>query len=237
MTSPKSWDEYEIKARYVPCLISVIPLSHFLILLLGKVFWSTLASDAKWLLVVSNMGLPLVAVIALIQIQCHIGKQWIEEGVFGQGGKYFPTTDMLLLNGGLISNDAKNRIRAKATKMFGINFHDKNMEDADPEEARLIAREAVGHVRRRVGKGVMTHQYNIRYGFMRNLIGGSFWAIFGSAGCVAIYALSSNWKASVPFAVLALVFLLMFLTKKVVLKKLAFTYADALYTEYTTKTK
>jgi hypothetical protein len=234
MTKPKSWDEYEIKARYIPCLITPIPLSHFLILFLGKTFWETLASEAGWILVVSNISMPLVAVIALIHLQCNIGKQWIEESVFGQGGASFPTTDMLLLHGGMISSDAKSRIRSKATQLFGITFPDQTQEAAAPEEARLVAREAIGQIRRYVGKGAMTHQYNIRYGFMRNLIGGFFWAITGSTGCATIYGLSKNWAAASLFAVLAALFLLLYFLKKRILKNLAYTYADSLLTEFIT---
>lgn len=35
MSDIKWWDEYEIKARYIPTFLSVVPMVHFLILFLG----------------------------------------------------------------------------------------------------------------------------------------------------------------------------------------------------------
>jgi hypothetical protein len=73
--SPKIWDEYEVKARYLPCLVSVIPLSHFLISVLGNTFFNNLISDSNWLLLVSNMEFPLVMVLCLIQSQITFFKK------------------------------------------------------------------------------------------------------------------------------------------------------------------
>ena len=38
MSMPKSWDEYEIKASYIPYFISMIPIMHFLTLLMRESF-------------------------------------------------------------------------------------------------------------------------------------------------------------------------------------------------------
>lgn len=234
MSLPKLWDEYEVKARYIPCFISVVPLVHFLIQLLGSSFWETIAGNIGWMLV-TNLSFSLIFMLALIQLQCGIAKHWIEESVFGKGGERFPTTDMLLLNEGYLSGEFKTRIREQISKMFAVNFLSIDLEKENLVEARLIAREAVGFVRRYVGKGVMTHQYNIRYGFMRNLIGGFIWVITGSLGCIVIYGINKNWAALSFFSVIALGFLILFSLKKPILNKLAFAYADTLFNEFLNK--
>ena len=54
--------------------------------------------------------------LALVQILYSFSKYFIEDSVFGEGGNNFPTTDMLLLKGGLISLERKERIRNKLTR-------------------------------------------------------------------------------------------------------------------------
>jgi len=45
MNQLKLWDEYEIRARYVPTFLSVIPMAHFLVLFLGEAFWKELSDN------------------------------------------------------------------------------------------------------------------------------------------------------------------------------------------------
>jgi hypothetical protein len=230
-------DEYEIKARYIPTFISVIPIVHFSILFIGGAFWNELIQSISWMLVIANLSLSLVVMLALVQIQCSLGKIWIEETIFGKGGERFPTTDMLLYGGGLISKERKERLRSRISDIFGCVFSSENEERNDPSNARLQAREAVGHVRTKVGHGVMTFQYNIRYGFFRNLIAGVVWATMGALGCSVIYFIDSRWKAMSLFITYTIIFLALYLFKKVILEKLAFSYADTLFTEFSNRQK
>lgn len=229
---PKIWDEYEIKARYLPCLVSIIPLSHSLIGFLGAAFFSHLTAESNWLLVVSNISFPLIMVLCLMQIQVVFSKTVIETNVFGQNGVRFPTTEMLLLTGGIISQEKKLLIRDNLSKSFGINFPMKDDETANQENSRMLARDAVAFIRKKVGKGIMTHQYNIRYGFFRNLIGGSIWAIPGSVGCTILYAINNNWADMAFFAMILLAYLLLLVLRKRILSSIAFSYADSLLIEY-----
>jgi len=98
----------------------------------------------------------------------------------------------------------------------------------------LFGNRYIGHVRTKVGRGVMTIQYNIRYGFFRNLIAGVVWAIIGSIGCSILYFFENNWKAMSLFIAYTFIFMALFLFKKIILEKLAFSYADTLFNEYST---
>jgi hypothetical protein len=229
---PKIWDEYEIKSRYLPCLVSVMPLSHFLIGILGITFFNHLIADSSWLLVVANISFPLVMVLCLIQIQVVFSKNVIETAIFGQNGIRFPTTEMLLLTSGIISQEKKVLIRNKLSKSFDVVFPTKDDEIANPENSRMLARDAVAFIRKKVGKGIMTYQYNIRYGFVRNLIGGIIWAIPGYFGCVVLYAINKNWTGMIFFAIILLGYLLLFILRKRILSSIALSYADSLSNEY-----
>lgn len=228
----KWWDEYEIKARYIPTFLSVIPIVHFSIVFFGGAFWNELFNSISWMLVIANISLSLIVMLALVQIQCSLGKIWIEESVFGKGGKRFPTTDMLLYNGGLISRQRKEQLRCRISDISGCVFSNEEEERADPSNARFQAREAVGHVRRKVGHGVMTIQYNIRYGFFRNLIAGMPWATIGGIGCSLMYFLENRWKPMSLFLAYILIFLALYLFKRAIIERLAYSYADTLFNEY-----
>lgn len=232
MNKMRWWDEYEVKARYIPTFLSVIPIVHFSIVFFGAAFWDELFTSISWILVITNVSLSLVIMLALSQFQCSLGKIWIEESVFGKGGERFPTTDMLLYNGGLNSKQRKEQLRRKIEDVSGCVFSTEEEENANPPNARLQAREAVGHVRAKVGHGVMTIQYNIRYGFFRNLIAGMAWAIIGGIGCSVMYFLDGRWKPMGLFITYTLIFLALYLFKRILLERLAYLYADTLFNEY-----
>ena len=233
MSMPNSWDEYEIKARYIPCLFSVIPLVHFLTLLMGESFWKSLSENISWLLV-ADLSMSVVIAIAFIQLQCGIAKHWIEESIFGKGGKYFPTTDMLLFSDPILSRNSKELLRDRILHDFNLKLMDERQENSDKDEARRLSREAIGFIRGFVGKGRMTHQYNIRYGFMRNLMGGYLWAMVGGLGSSIIYWLSGNWQAFGLFTFIVVLYLTLMFLKRQILKKLAYQYAETLLSEYLT---
>ncbi len=233
MSEIRGWDEYEIKARYIPTFLTAIPISQFLILLLGVAFWREIASNVSWMVVVSNLSLSLIMMIAIVQIQSSIAKYWVEESIFGKGGERFPTTEMVLYNdGGLISIQRKEQIRNKIIQSFGCTLSTESDEKNDAIQARLLARESVGYVRRAVGRGVMTFQYNIRYGFFRNLIGGSIWSFTGSIGCSIFYGINNNYRAMGIFILLTLIYSILFLLRNALLTNLAYTYADTLFNEF-----
>jgi len=231
MSKIKAWDEYEIKARYIPCFVAAVVPVHFCIQFLGESFWKTMVTNIGWL-VVANVSLSLVVTLALIQLQCGIAKHWIEEGIFGKGGINFPTTTILLFQDSFLSRSMKVAVREKIAKDFNFQLMDASQEKIDIDEARRLAREAVGFIRRYVDKGIMTYQYNIRYGFMRNLIGGALWGLAGSAGCTIWYGLHKNWQAVALFTVCTILFALLFLFRKRVLERFAYQYAETLLNEY-----
>ena len=236
MSGVKPWDEYEIKARYIPTFVSVVPLVQFLLLVMDRIFWSELINNISWMMV-ANLSLAFIVMLFMVQIQCTLGKHWIEESVFGKGGERFPTTDMLLYRGGLISREGKERLRKKISDFSDHDFSSETEEMKDPSNARLQAREAVGYVRTAVGRGAMTFQYNIRYGFVRNFIAGIVWNVIGCMGCFIFYGINNNWKPAILFIVYLIICVMLFAYKKRILERLAYSYADNLFNEFLIRSK
>lgn len=228
----KWWDEYEVKARYIPTFLSCVPLTHFLVIFFGSAFWGELYSSIGWMLVIPSVGISVLLVIALSQIQCSLGKFWIEESVFEGDGKYFLTTDMLLYSTGLNSKQNKRLLRRRIAALSNCKLATAEEEQGDPHNARLLAREAVGHVRGAVGRSATVLQCNIRYGFFRNLIAGMPFVVVGSGGCAVMYYFDDQVRTMYFFIGYLFVFVVLFACKKVILKRLSFSYADVLFNEY-----
>lgn len=227
---PKFWDEYEIKARYIPCFISVIPLVHFLVMLLGHSFWEEVVTEISWMVVITDISFSLVLMLSLIQLQTAIGKHIIEKSVFGRNGEYFPTNDILLLSSGFYSKEKKLELRKKIETHFNTKFPEDELVNI--ENSRLFVREINGQIRRLVGKGIMTYQYNIRYGFLRNIIGGFVWALVGSLGCIIMYILKKQWAAMSFFIALFIIWIILLIFKRNVLTGAAESYADNLFIDF-----
>lgn len=74
MTSLPRWcDEYEIKARYAPTLLSVVPACHFLLRLFGGSFWQELSGGVSLTTAAGNLSVSLVCMAALSVPVC-LGK-------------------------------------------------------------------------------------------------------------------------------------------------------------------
>jgi hypothetical protein len=125
--------------------------------------------------------------LGLMQVQCTIAKHLIQDRLFGKSGLFFPSTTMFLYDNNLLSRNRKNQIREKLLEKTGIKLSNAKDEMSDIENARLQAREAVNAIRNIVDHGSFTITYNIRYGFWRNLIGGSFFV------CASIF-ISTNGR-------------------------------------------
>jgi hypothetical protein len=225
-------DEYEIKARYIPTFICMIPLADFLFSFLGGKFFVELENSFSWMLF-GKLSVSFIFMVTFMQIQCFIGKHLVEEIIFGKGGINFITTKMLLFCGGMLSEDRKKQIRDKIFIDTSILLSTKEEEKSNLPDAQLKAREAVNAIRNIVGKGLKTINYNIRYGFFRNLIGGSFFVFLGSSACI-VYYINKNWNILIFFGIYFVFFILLFVLKRKILESLAYSYADRLFSEYLT---
>jgi hypothetical protein len=151
----KALDEYEIKARYIPTFLSLIPFSHFLITFLGYVFFENIIKNISDIVIIADLGISFIIMLGLMQAQCTIAKHLIEGNIFGKDGLFFPSTTMLLYSGGLLSRDRKNQIRERLLKETGIKLSSEKDEKSDIENARLQAREAVNAIRNIAGHGFL----------------------------------------------------------------------------------
>lgn len=230
MKIPISFDEYEIKSRYIPAIVGAIPLI-MLTSTQKETVWLPLFRTASWFLVLENISLAVVSVVLLMSIQRGVAKYCFENNVFNNGID-FPTTTMLLIKNDMLSKEFKRKVRDKIKKDFGICLLDSNEETKNLLEAKCTIKDAVSLIRKQVLKGMLTYQHNIQYGFIRNLIAGGVWALPISVFNSWIFYRSSSVVGLLISVALALFFLAMQMFYKKILISFATTYAEVLFSEY-----
>ncbi|MFH1883491.1 MAG: hypothetical protein ABIL62_12365 [Planctomycetota bacterium] len=223
---------YEIKARYVPAIIAALPI----IILSGFVkeeIWISMFHNARWFLFVENFSMSVIAVLLLIHVQRGIAKHLFEEKIF-DSGKNFPASRMLLFSDDYLSEMMKVKVREKIKKDFAITLCTQSEEQENLDEAKKSLRDAVALVRKQVGDGDKTLQYNIHYGFSRNLIGGSVLAVPYALFC-AIYAGFQGIKpVCIASSFMLFFFVAVLFLSKSIMVHYGNTYAECLLTEFLT---
>lgn len=230
MSFKRKLDKYEIIACYVPSIISIIPLSHFIVIFFGKIFLESIVESVKYM-IIADLSVSTVLGIAVVYIQTWFSKSFVEESVFGKGGINFPTTNILLFSKGLYSKARKIELRALIKEKFNVVLPNEKKELENTEEAQMQCREIVSQIRKKVANQGMVRSYNIRYGLLRNFIGGIVW-MPGSLASAIYYGLQNEIKLMIFFGVWTIIFILIFGLKKIILERAAFNYADALFTEF-----
>lgn len=224
-----NFDKYSREARMFPAILSLIPL--YLLFLSFIDFSSSIDTYLE-----TSLGfvLCLVLVYFFAEMTRNLGKG-LENKVF-RNGMSFPTTELLLHSNDTYSQDKKKKIYDKIKKEFGIILSTKSEESIDTKEARRKIKEAIGLIRQKLGNGRLLMNYNIRYGFWRNLCAAAPFAL--GACTIAFLALTiiihSPAYATISI-ILSLFYLLLWITDKKILKYFGYQYAEQFYLEYLIK--
>jgi len=226
-------DEYEIKARYIPAILNSLPLI-MLVSLAKKDILFSLFSASSLFLIVENISFSAVFIIFLIHIQGFIAKYLFEEIIFDRENK-FPTTIMLLWRDKRLSNQYKIQIHKKIAMDFQLSLLSPENEKKSINEAIKLVKDAVSLIRRNVGKGTLTFQHNIEYGFMRNFFAGTIFSIPIAILNIIIFNLwVINIYGTVISTIALLVYTISLLFSRPVLKKIAENYANMLFSDFMT---
>lgn len=226
------FNEYEIKARYIPAVLSSIPfiiLSSFV----KKEVWLTMFSNASWFLVVENISFSLIVIYFVMNIQRYIGKYWFEKRIFKDEYE-FPTTQLLLLSNDILSNELKKRVRDEIEIKLRIKLFGEVEEKNNISNAKKVIKDAVALIRTHVGKGKLSFHYNIQYGFMRNIIAGCFWAILSSIPNILLFLKNQNFIGVIISFIVMTAFIALLIFNKKILTALANSYAKNLFIEFVT---
>lgn len=143
-----------------------------------------------------------------------------------------PTTDFLLFFNPEYSKEYKKIIYKRIQHDFKIQLPTEKEQNENELNSRKRIAEAMSIVRKKVGSGRLLLQHNIEYGFWRNLIGGTIFAILFSVLDV-YFALTQSNNSILTFSIILLiVYLILLFFNKYIIQKVGALYARVLIQEY-----
>lgn len=174
----KHISSYELFARYLPAIVTSVPY-----LLIGFILMRR--SDTKDFLgfifslkFFGYVSMSFVALYLYAQLIRSTAK-WFENRYFRKR-QGFPTTYYMLYSNGEYSEAYKDAYRKKVKKVYNFDLCSKDEEIANPLEASRRLNDITRQIILRVADGKLVGKHNQWYGFIRNLVGGSIYAAFGS---------------------------------------------------------
>ena len=224
-------DKYYIKARLYPSIICAIPLlsTYFFGFSEQAKSFIDFLQDFTW---AGDVTISVALIFLMIQLNRFVAKE-IFQRVFFKDEVRMPTTNYLLHSDSFLPKAIKNKIRQKIHKEFNIQLADENSENENELEARKVIITAVSQIRNVTRKNALLLQHNIEYGFMRNLIGGSFLAIIISIFNVYFFTKIQNNDFAVQLnIVLFIIYLIPILLSKIIVKRYGHYYAKVLLEQY-----
>ena len=232
----KLLNPYTIIARYLPAILSALPL---------LVIWYYLSDNfeleglASFIL---NIKLPNAGSITLSLALLHfyslaireISKYFQRQYFTGKGAKGFPTTYLMTYSDSTFSDSYKDKYRKHISNRFNFELLSKEDESTDIIEAKKRLNEATGLVKAEIQGGYLVLAHNIGFGFFRNLIGGTIISM-----PVCITGILLGWflieNSKVMISILAIIFfpyLLLFLFRRSILVHNGEAYAQKLFDEF-----
>lgn len=221
----KNFDEYSLRARVFPCLIALLPL-----FLLGYLSLSAFTDFGILKSVFSSSLFTVIALFLAADTVRNFGKR-LEQKVFSNEFE-FPTTYLLLHSNETFTKEKRRQIHTKMGSDFGCTISTSKEEQENLGLAKQRLKEAVGLVRQKVENGRLLLQYNIRYGFWRNLIGVVPVSILlSTVGCIVTF-LDGNLGMYIFFSVLFTFYGSIYVFRESLLRFFGEQYAEQLFLEY-----
>ena len=220
------FNQYNLKARIFPTIICAIPILLFQYFFLSEEISIFLAFLGN-LKFTGDFTISIVILYFVSQINRLFSKTFFEKKEI-----YMPTTDFLLISNSEYSNEYKVKIYEKLEKDFGLKLPIEKEQKENEIYSRKRISEIMSLARKKVGSGKLLLQHNIEYGFWRNLIGGTIFAVLFS-GITTYFSYSESNKTLLFVSIILLIiYLLILIFNKFIIGRLGKMYARVLIQEY-----
>jgi|GEM_PF-4009306 len=218
------FDEYGRKARLAPAILCLPPY-----LLIGHlIIWPSIDPSIRSALAITagDITYSIVMLYLLIQVHRLISKLLFEDR------SRLPTTEALMPDGWL-SREYRAVVAERVSNDFDLCVPDAAAVAADGAASVRRCEEIGSLIVGKVAKGRLLHQHNIEYGFCRNLSGGAVLAtITSAAAAVAFKWMWPNPKALLVAFFLFVLYSILSLCAKPLLRHFSREYARILFREY-----
>lgn len=222
-------DAYEIKARLIPaglCAVPAVVLYHYLL----QPHFAGLLANINQVHLLGYLTVEVAVTYAIMQLNNRLGGKLLQDAIFG-GGR-MPTTQLLMPDDSALSLETKRDIAKKFRKDFqkDLPLFDRNMPE---DKRRQRIGELMAYIRNATRSDLLVKSHNIEYGFVRNLCGGAFAAVFVSfMGVVYFGAVAWNKNAFTVTATLFLGYCFIGAMSKPLIRYFGTNYARIMLEQY-----
>ena len=232
--------EYEKYARKYPAIVAMI-IPAFLT---TEIIWTYFpVIQERWFVYLARVGtfIPVALVYGAIgyfarELFRDASKTLFQYPMFREDETDMPTTKLLLrTHRNRLSSKSLDVIAAKIKNDFDIQLLNEEEERDDVDEAKKTIVDAVGKIREATRSNHNLLHYNIDFGFCRNYLGASVYAVIFIIVVLVINVLFNvaSWRFTLLMLFIQLILsMLVFLT----LKSKGYSYARALFNAYVANT-
>lgn len=216
------FNEYNLKARVFPALLTAIPLFLIKHYIINQYFSFSLTQ-----IIFGDVSILVILIYLFSQINRVISKSLFEVKT------NFTTDKALLPSSTTLSKQYRQNLAEKIKKDFNLTLPELREENENEGDVKVRIREIVKSIINKVKDGRLLLQHNIEYGFYRNLLGGSVVASVVSFVNIFLFCLwFQNKTIAITSMVLFLVYLLVVIFHKKILKHYSEEYTQVLFREY-----
>lgn len=229
--------EYEKKARLYPALLSSTVPGTLLLWCVWTIvpqYFTTIPFLYRLLSMVGCAGIFIAACSFLGREICRrMSKYIFQSWFFKEDETKMPTTDLLIYEKSIFSAQQIDNIRNKICSDFTITIPPKEQQEESLELRKTIT-DAVRQIKEKTRSNAILLDYNIRYGFCRNFIGGLSLGILFTLVLIISIMIDCISLPIVPTTYALGLQLLLFIGALFQLKSVAREYARQLYNVYLT---
>lgn len=227
-------NQYFIRARLFPTILTAIPTIIFINYVLNKELYPSLDQIYSILPTLTGFGISAAIIFLSIQINRIVSKELFQR-IYFQEEIEMPTTKFLLWTNDKIDKNSKIRIRKKINEKFKIKLKTEAEENIDLNESKKQITFAVSQIRNYLRGNILLFQHNVEYGFIRNLLGGSLIATIISIGVLVYSFISNDSTLKITSLILLSIYIIPILLSKFILNKFGNYYAKTLYEQFLTE--
>lgn len=220
------FNKYIIQARIFPAILCTIPIFIFQYSFLNQEVL-TLLQYLENLRFVGDITISIALIYFVSQTNRFIAKTFFEKDEI-----HMPTTDFLLYSNLEYSHEYKQIIYKKLQDEFNLQLPTEKEQNENELNARKRIAESMSLARKKVDLGKILLQHNIEYGFWRNFIGGTIFAILFSGLDIYFSFLQSNKTILTISTMLLFIYLIILFSNKFITNKVGKIYAKVLIQEY-----
>lgn len=175
----KEKDSYTLQARILPAIVAMILPCISTVYFINHIpsvkqfFANELNAILATLAIIIPCGLLYSAIgYSARELFRSISKIIFQYWLFNEDETHMPTTELLIFNRSSFSKNYILRIIKKINTDFGLNLKRESEQLKNEIEARKEIANAVQLIRNKTRNDKILLQYNIQFGFLRNLMGG-----------------------------------------------------------------